>query len=107
YVADWKTNRLSDYGPARMRELVERDYDLQRKVYALALAKLLGVTTPEAHAERFGGVLFLFLRELGPPPADLAPGVEADAPGVVFDRPSFDDLRRYERELVEFPAYRH
>lgn len=107
YVADWKTNRLSDYGPARMRELVERDYDLQRKVYALALAKLLGVTTPEAHAERFGGVLFLFLRGLGPPPADLAPGVEADAPGVVFDRPSFDDLRRYERELVEFPAYSH
>lgn len=102
YVADWKTNRLIDYAPARLRELVLRDYDLQRKVYALALAKLLGVTTPEAHEARFGGVLFLFLRGLRAPEP---PHVEGDAPGVVFDRPSFEELRGYERELLEFPAY--
>jgi exodeoxyribonuclease V beta subunit len=103
YVADWKTNRLPDYAPAPLRELVARDYDLQRKIYALALSKMLGVTTAAEHEARFGGVLFLFLRGLRAPLGSS----EGAAPGVVFDRPGFDELQAYERELREFPAYRH
>ena len=92
YVLDWKSDVLPDYSPAALREHVEQSYLLQAHLYALAVAKMLGVETAEQHEARFGGFLFCFLR-----------GTGADAPasrGFYFDRPTVADLRAYSADLA-------
>jgi len=90
YLLDWKSDTLGDYGIDAMKAHVDSEYRLQLEVYSLALARMLGVTSPAGHQKRFGGVVYAFLR-----------GVEAGF-GIYFERPDFDAIRRFERNLVAF-----
>ena len=70
YIVDYKSNYLGmglePYAPSRLeRAMKDHDYDLQYAIYAIALEKYLALRHPgESFHERFGGVLYLFLRGL-------------------------------------------
>ncbi len=87
YFADWKSDVLPDYGQATLRPHVATHYGLQAKLYALGVVRLLGLETAEDYAQRFGGLLYVFLR--GMPEG-----------GVYFERPAWEDILRYEQELL-------
>jgi exodeoxyribonuclease V beta subunit len=62
WVVDYKSNVVPDPSPDAARRVVEDTYDLQRKIYAIAAARMLGARDPDQLARRFGGVVFWFLR---------------------------------------------
>ena len=68
YIVDYKSNHLGmgvePYATSRLeRAMKDHDYDLQYAIYAIALEKYLALRHPgESFRERFGGVLYLFLR---------------------------------------------
>ena len=66
YLADYKSNRLDDYGPAAIdAAMAGHHYPLQALLYALALHRHLGATLAGYDpARHFGGVHYLFLRGL-------------------------------------------
>ena len=68
YIADFKSNLLPDYGPARLRQaMLERRYDLQYLLYATALHRHLRLRLPDYDYDaHFGGVRYLFLRGMHP-----------------------------------------
>ena len=68
YIADFKSNLLPDYGPARLRQaMLERRYDLQYLLYATALHRHLKLRLPDYDYDaHFGGVRYLFLRGMHP-----------------------------------------
>ncbi|MCE5316858.1 MAG: UvrD-helicase domain-containing protein [Parachlamydia sp.] len=71
YLLDWKSNKLGeraeDYQRGRMEEAMrEGGYFLQAKVYSEALRRYLKLVDPGSFEEKFGGILYLFLRGLDP-----------------------------------------
>jgi len=66
YLVDWKSNALVDYDPETLEATTAEHYALQRELYALALAKTLGVNDAASYEERFGGVIYLYLRGCDP-----------------------------------------
>ena len=65
YFLDWKTNSLSDYGESSMEEEMKASgYDLQYKIYSLALRQWLG-------DKRLAGYAYVFVR-----------GIEDEGKGV-------------------------
>ena len=91
YFADWKSDRLASFEDAAIREHVEGHYEIQEKLYSLALVKLLDIRTEADFEARFGGLVYLFLR-----------GMKIDEQGragIYTWRPSWADLLRWEEEL--------
>jgi exodeoxyribonuclease V beta subunit len=86
YFGDWKSDLLPDFAPAAVRAHVAANYELQRRLYALALVKMLGVADEASYEARFGGTVYVFLRAL--------------PEGLEIGRPSWADLQRWERELA-------
>jgi exodeoxyribonuclease V beta subunit len=86
YFGDWKSDLLPDWSPAAVRAHVASNYEQQRRLYALALVKMLGITDEVDYEARFGGTVYVFLRAL---PAGLEVG-----------RPTWSDLGRWETELA-------
>jgi exodeoxyribonuclease V beta subunit len=107
YLADYKSNylgsELQDYNPQRLRQaMLDRRYDLQSLLYALALHRLLRLRLPDYDYERhFGGSYYLFLRAMRP--------AEGNRYGIHFERPTnaeieqFDALFRYSATPVLSP----
>ncbi|MCC7380509.1 MAG: UvrD-helicase domain-containing protein [Deltaproteobacteria bacterium] len=93
FFADWKTDLLADYAPAALERYVDESYLLQIKLYSLAFVRLLEIERPAEHESRFGGVLYCFLR-----------GMRAPGEGVLFRRPSWDQLLTWEEELIRGEA---
>ncbi|HTA18892.1 MAG TPA: UvrD-helicase domain-containing protein [Polyangia bacterium] len=87
YFGDWKSDLLPDFSPEAVRAHVATNYELQRRLYALALVKMLGIADAADYEARFGGTVYVFLRAL--------------PDGLEIGRPSFDDIVRWERELAE------
>jgi exodeoxyribonuclease V beta subunit len=92
YLADWKSDRLPDYGAATVAEHAARNYALQVQLYVLAVLRMLGIAHEADYERRFGGWVYVFLRGLvplvGPLPAD-ATSSPASATGVTqSDRPA-------------------
>jgi exodeoxyribonuclease V beta subunit len=86
YFGDWKSDLLPDFSAEAVRAHVAANYELQRRLYALALVKMLGISDEADYETRFGGTVYVFLRAL---PA-----------GLEIGRPSWDDLQAWERELA-------
>jgi exodeoxyribonuclease V beta subunit len=83
FVLDWKTDRLESYDEASMRAHVEEDYRVQIALYTLAALRVLSRDAvhpdlAEVH-ERFGGLLYVFVRGLAP---EGSTGVLALRPGL-------------------------
>ena len=91
YLCDWKGDWLPSWEPALVAAHAERHYATQARLYTLAALRLLGVDGEAAHEQRFGGVLYCFLR-----------GMRADDPaaGVYFHRPSWAEVLGWQREML-------
>ena len=99
YLADYKSNllggELQDYTPDKLEQaMLDRRYDLQSLIYALALHRLLAQRLPDYDYEQhFGGSYYLFLRAMRP--------LQGCRYGIHFERPQrlvieqFDDLFRF------------
>ena len=86
YFGDWKSDLLPDVSPAAVSAHVAANYELQRRLYALALVKMLGIVDEADYEARFGGMVYVFVRAL---PA-----------GLEIGRPTFAELAAWERELA-------
>jgi exodeoxyribonuclease V beta subunit len=92
YLVDWKSNWLGshphDYSPALLGdEIRRRGYDLQYRIYTVALDRYLrGRLQHYDYEAHFGGVFYLFLR-----------GVDAAHPGcgIYHDRPAAGFVREF------------
>jgi exodeoxyribonuclease V beta subunit len=87
YFADWKSDLLPGYDLQTIAIHVEQNYRVQAQLYALALVKMLRVSTEEEYEARFGGLLYWFLR--------------AAEAGVRFERPAWREIVAWEAQLVE------
>ncbi|QDU60576.1 RecBCD enzyme subunit RecB [Planctomycetes bacterium Pan216] len=96
YFVDWKSNLLPDYEAATIDAEVEASYRLQAMIYCLALMMLLEIRSPEEYDQRFGGLLYVFLRGVKP----KGRGSE----GVYFRRPDWEEIRSYEAALKRLGA---
>jgi exodeoxyribonuclease V beta subunit len=85
YFGDWKSDLLPDVSPAALAAHVEVNYELQRRLYALALVKMLGIAGESDYEARFGGTLYVFLRAL--------------PEGLVVGRPTWTEIDAWERAL--------
>ncbi len=109
YFVDWKSDRLAAWDADSIRRHVAAHYELQAQLYSLGVLRLLTLGGAGDHAERFGGLLYCFLRGMEGPMAAGARERDGRAQrehgpggaGVYFARPSWDELRRWERELHE------
>ena len=90
YVADYKSNLLSDYGPEALeRAMLGSHYLLQSRLYILALHRHLTVTLKGYDYDKhIGGAAWLFLRGL--------PGE-----GVWFDRPDRNSIEQLDQLFKE------
>ena len=81
YLADWKSNVLTDYGPAGLaRAMDSHQYHLQYQIYTYALWRWLEQNVADFDYERdFGGVFYFFLRGMNP---------DRPGEGVYFARPT-------------------
>jgi exodeoxyribonuclease V beta subunit len=99
YLADYKSNflgsSLEDYRPDNLQQaMLDRRYDLQALLYAVALHRLLAVRLPDYDYEQhFGGCYYLFLRALRPQHGNRF--------GVHFDRPEQKTINQLDR-LMKF-----
>ena len=102
YLADYKSNflggRIDDYSPDRLRRaMADRRYDLQYRLYAVALHRYLAQRIPDyRYDQHFGGVYYLFLRAMRP---QYGPDY-----GVYFDLPEWSELESLDRLLRSTPG---
>jgi exodeoxyribonuclease V beta subunit len=92
YFADWKSDALAAYGPGAIAPHVKEHYDLQAQIYSVGIVRLLGIRNEQQYNQRFGGLLYLFIR-----------GIRRDGAGdagVYFHRPDWAEICRYERGLI-------
>ena len=61
WVIDYKSDVL-EHDPAAMEKHVEEQYRVQYELYAVAVARMLGLRGEEDRRRRFGGLLYWFLR---------------------------------------------
>jgi hypothetical protein len=66
---------------------VRDHYETQMRLYTVAVVKLLGLFGPDRY-DRFGGMLYCFLRGMGQPDA-----------GVWSARPAWSEVSAWETEL--------
>jgi len=95
--ADWKSDTLPDFSAAAIAAHVAANYDLQIRIYTVAIVRLLGVEDEADYERRFGGLAYLFLRALG----------EEGAPagsGVFVGRPSYAQVRSWDYDLTRAPG---
>ncbi len=92
YFADWKGDLLPSYDPAAVTAHVERHYSLQASIYALGIVRLLGINTERDYNQRFGGLLYVFLR-------GVIPSGDGKS-GLYFARPSWREVVNYESALM-------
>ncbi len=91
YFGDWKSNCLPAFEGEKLAEGFS-PYELQARLYTLAVLRMLRLRSAAEYEARFGGFAFLFLRGLSP----SGTGRE----GVYFRRPAFAEVRGWERELA-------
>lgn len=88
WVVDWKSDRLPSYDAGALGHQVGERYRLQVQLYALALSRILDIQDEDAHAARFGGVAYVFLRGLG-----------GKHSALWVERPSWATLAQWAEEL--------
>jgi exodeoxyribonuclease V beta subunit len=102
YFADWKSDLLESYAPDVVAAHVADKYEIQATIYSVGIVRLLRIRNRRDYDERFGGLLYLFIRGM------RAAGSGED--GVYFHRPGWDEIAAYERSLIGVapaaPSYR-
>lgn len=98
FVLDWKTDRLASYDARALEAHVEAHYEIQARLYALGVARMLRIGDARDHEARFGGILYCFVRGM------RAHRGAARTEGVTFARPSWDALVAWDRALRDEAA---
>ncbi|MBW7875715.1 MAG: PD-(D/E)XK nuclease family protein, partial [Candidatus Cloacimonetes bacterium] len=63
WIVDWKSNWLEDYSIHSLNQCMESShYDLQARIYGIALRRWLKIVLGDRGDTQFGGILYLFLR---------------------------------------------
>jgi exodeoxyribonuclease V beta subunit len=96
YFADWKSDLLPSYEQKTIDEHVDDHYELQAKLYSLAMVKALAINSAAVYEQSFGGLFYVFLRSLR--------GENARTPGVYFKKPTWAEILDYEDEVKRFDA---
>jgi len=91
YFADWKSDFLRSYHPHALIAHVREHYALQAQIYSIGVVRLLEIRNEAEYNDRFGGLLYLFLR-----------GMKSNSAvdGVYFHRPDWTEVCRYEEDLI-------
>ncbi len=95
YFGDWKSSVLRDASPEALDAYVTSHFHWQVVVYGVAVLRLLGIRDEATFEKRFGGFLYFFLREMEKTPAG------EPTRGLWFERPTWDAVQAWERELLE------
>ena len=95
FLLDWKSNILSDYNTETVEREVIEHYQLQLQIYTIAISYWFKLKSEEKFNEKFGGVLYIFLRGMSQKTRNT--GVE----GVFFKRPTWQELKGYENSLYQ------
>ncbi len=93
YFADWKSDSLASYDQTSLGPHVKEHYSLQARIYSVGIVRLLGIRSKTEYDSRFGGLLYLFIRGM------TRSGAGRD--GVYFQRPEWNEIADYERELIQ------
>jgi len=91
FVCDWKSDHLMQWGRDTLALHCRQNYDVQARIYAMAVARLCGITTHADWERRFGGILFCFLRGLRP---------DDDSAGIQFRKPAWDEIQAWETDML-------
>jgi exodeoxyribonuclease V beta subunit len=89
YFLDYKSDRLAEWSAAAVQRHVAERYELQARLYALGVLRMLELSDEQSYEERFGGLLYCFLRGMA----------QGDGHGVHFERPEWHTVRDWESEL--------
>ncbi|HVS01585.1 MAG TPA: UvrD-helicase domain-containing protein [Thermoanaerobaculia bacterium] len=93
WVLDWKSDRLAAWDAGFLAAHVAEHYDLQARLYALGIARLLALRAASDHQTRFGGILYCFLRGM------------PQGGGIWFHRPAWEELQQWEADLRQREAW--
>ena len=90
YIVDWKSDRRSEWSEEGLGDHISKEYDLQVRLYSLAVGRMLSIESSQDYEDRFGGLLYCFLR-----------GMRVDSPnrGVHFIRPTWEEFSHWNQEL--------
>ncbi len=92
YILDWKTNLLDDYSEESLRAIVDDAYYYQCNIYCLNflnnLSWFAGQDKKRHWEEKFGGMLFVFLRETN------------DNRGICSIKPSYEELIQFQQKYM-------
>jgi len=91
YLCDWKGDWLPSWDADRVRTHCEDNYDIQARLYTLAVLRLAGLHDRDSFERRFGGVLYCFLR-------GMRPGDEQA--GIAFHRPDWQTVLNWQTEML-------
>ncbi len=94
YFADWKSDHLPSYEPGAIEDHVRKHYPLQAQIYTIGVIRLLQIRNRDDYEQRFGGLLYIFLR-----------GMDGTGRrGVYFRRPAWSEVCDYEADLMKTGA---
>ncbi|WPM05704.1 exodeoxyribonuclease V subunit beta [Borreliella sinica] len=107
YILDYKTNYLGknrdDYNITNLENIIKKEYyDLQYKIYALGIKKILFKNKKE-YNQKFGGIIYLFARAFKDNIECLQPKFEN---GIYFNLPKFNDVN-LDEIILELGIKRH
>ena len=91
YLCDWKGDWLPSWNSDRLRVHCESNYEIQARLYTLAVMRLAGLDDRAGFERRFGGVLYCFLR-------GMRPGDEQA--GTYFRRPDWQTVLDWRAEML-------
>jgi len=91
YLCDWKGDWLPSWDSDRVRAHCENNYEIQARLYTLAVLRLAGLNDRAAFERRFGGVLYCFLR-------GMRPGDEQS--GIYFRRADWQTTLNWQTEML-------
>jgi exodeoxyribonuclease V beta subunit len=91
YVCDWKSDHLPSWDAETVARHCAQNYDIQARVYTMAVLRLCGIATRDDCERRFGGVLFLFLR---------GRRANDDSAGIFFRKPAWDEILAWEADML-------
>jgi exodeoxyribonuclease V beta subunit len=91
YLCDWKGDWLPAWDGDCVRVHCENNYEIQARLYTLAVLRLAGLNDCDSFQRRFGGVLYCFLR-------GMRPGEEQA--GIYFRRPDWQTVLDWQAEML-------
>jgi exodeoxyribonuclease V beta subunit len=91
YFADWKSDQLASYEADALKQHVQLHYLAQARIYSIGVIRLLQIRNQDDYEQRFGGLLYIFLR-----------GMDGSGRrGVYFARPAWSEVCDYESYLMK------